>query len=245
MARTFVIGDIHGERAALDRLLDRLPLGADDTLVLLGDYLDRGPDSKPVVDRVRALQAGATPARVVALRGNHEDKWAECWTEPDAVFLLSTTNGCGAMFRSFAGGPPLPPGERLDRAELTRLFDIRSWLPHDLVEWIHSLPLWYEDEHGIYVHAGLEGEGTVWHHPRDSTPKALLWMREPDFYLGYSGKRLVFGHTIVDELPTPAGAPPRREVWMRGDLIGLDTGTGREGFLSAVELPALKVYDSR
>ena len=62
--RTFVVGDIHGDLAALDTLLARLPdLDADDTLVFLGDYLDRGPDSAGVIARVRALEE-ATPAKL-------------------------------------------------------------------------------------------------------------------------------------------------------------------------------------
>ena len=55
--RTFAIGDIHGERAALDQLLTLLPpLTADDTLVFIGDYVDRGADAAGVIDLVRELQ---------------------------------------------------------------------------------------------------------------------------------------------------------------------------------------------
>ena len=114
-----------------------------------------------------------------------------------------------------------------------------------------SLPLWYEDEHAIYVHAGLEGEGREWKHPRDCLPKPLLWMREPDFYTGYAGKRLVFGHTAVRDLPTDhlgrvaSFLDDPWDVWLRGDLIGMDTGCGKGGYLSAVELPSLEIYESR
>jgi len=246
MGRTFAIGDVHGDSAGLDRLLARLPaLTPDDTLVFLGDYVDRGPDGLGVVARVRALAAGGTPARVVTLRGNHEDKWIECWSEPDAVFLLSLQNGCAATFRSFSGGAALQPEERLSREEIARYVEVPSWFPRDLRTWMETLPFWHEDEHAIYVHAGLEGEGTVWKHPRESSTRAMLWMREPDFYSGYQDKRLVFGHTIVDELP---GAPPpeRRAIWRRDPhLIGIDTGAGKDGWLSAIELPALRAYDSR
>ena len=78
-----------------------------------------------------------------------------------------------------------------------------------------------------------------------------MWMREPDFYRGYRGKRLLFGHTLVTELPLDHVGPiaklfdDPKDVWVRGDLIGLDTGCGKGGFLSAVELPRMKVYESR
>lgn len=160
-------------------------------------------------------------------------------------------NGCAAMWASFAGRPTLADGASLTQQEMERFFDVSGWLPADVVEWMKGLPLWYEDEHAIYVHAGLDGEGTVWRHPKDSAPAALLWMREPDFWSGYRGKRLVFGHTPVGGLPLDHLGFLRRvfddpaDVWRRGDLIGVDTGCGKGGFLSAVELPSLDVYESR
>src|SRR5687767_8328105 len=67
--RTLAIGDIHGCPAALDALLAAARPAADDVLVFLGDYVDRGPDSRGVIDRLLALRKAH---RVVALRGNHE-----------------------------------------------------------------------------------------------------------------------------------------------------------------------------
>jgi serine/threonine protein phosphatase 1 len=73
--RTFAIGDIHGDIEHLFLLLSRLPeLGASDTLVFLGDYVDRGPRSAEVVEYVCTMHR-RTKAKVVALRGNHEDSW--------------------------------------------------------------------------------------------------------------------------------------------------------------------------
>ncbi len=251
MARTFVIGDIHGESEALDRLMMRLPeLHHDDTLVFIGDYLDRGPDAKGVVERVRLIQR-YSPAKVVALRGNHEDKWIQCFTEADLGFLLPVGNGCGATYRSYSGGAKLEPGQAVVGEEFVQMLDIKRWLPKDDWEWMRSLELWYEDEHAIYVHAGLQTAGDGgWKHPRDSNPTPLMWAREPGFFKRYKGKRVVFGHTPVCDLPDLAPDEPtqgfaeRREVWVRGDLVGIDTGSGKGGVLTAVELPACRVYDS-
>ena len=92
--RTFVIGDIHGDLRRAQTLLGKLPaLDARTRVVFLGDYLDRGPDPKGVVERVRAFCA-ETPARAVALRGNHEDKWVQSYDKPDLAFLLQWGNGC-------------------------------------------------------------------------------------------------------------------------------------------------------
>src|SRR5262245_39420284 len=151
-SRTFAIGDIHGDRAALTCLLGRLPrLSADDTVVFLGDYVDRGPDSLGVIRDVQEL-VRTSPAQVVTLRGNHEDKWVESFTRPDFGFLVQVVNGGHAFYRSVKGRPPLGPDEGLGGDEMKEYFEVASWLPPDIYEWMQALPLWYEDEHAIYVH---------------------------------------------------------------------------------------------
>lgn len=69
MPRTIAIGDIHGCARALKTLFDLIALKPDDTLVLLGDYVDRGPDSRNVIEQLIAMEQSC---QVVALRGNHE-----------------------------------------------------------------------------------------------------------------------------------------------------------------------------
>src|SRR5688572_12430587 len=103
MGRTFAIGDVHGDRDALDRLLDRIPFVApDDTLVLLGDYLDRGPDSRGVIQRLLRLPE-ETAGKVVLLRGNHEDAYLRSLGDTvDLGFFLARGNGVAECFRSFA-----------------------------------------------------------------------------------------------------------------------------------------------
>ena len=67
--RTLAVGDIHGCAAAFDTLLAMVNPGLDDTLITLGDYVDRGPDSRAVIDRLLSLR---DRVYLVALRGNHE-----------------------------------------------------------------------------------------------------------------------------------------------------------------------------
>jgi serine/threonine protein phosphatase 1 len=227
----------------LERVLGKLPfIAPDDTLVLLGDYLDRGPDSRGVVERLRRLPE-ETAGKVVLLRGNHEDAYLRSLAEDiDVGFFLARSNGVAEAFRSFTDREA-PTGADLTNEEAIAMFDLKRWMPAPVARWLETLMLWYEDEHAIYVHAGLDGEGADWKHPRDGADKPLLWMREPDFYAQYQGKPLVFGHTPTTDLPP--GDPERREVWRRGPLIGLDTGAGRGGHLSAIELPSGTIYDSR
>jgi serine/threonine protein phosphatase 1 len=249
--RTIAIGDIHGDLASLDRLLSRLPeLTSNDTVVFLGDYCDRGPDSRGVIHRIRALQDSA-PFRVVALRGNHEDTWVRAYSTPHHAFLLHKNNGCLATWRSFNGLPPGPLDQTLYDRDLRSLLDVQSWFPRDVIKWMRGLPTWFEDELAIYVHAGLDLEDGAFLHPTHGREKPLLWSRELEFFRRYRGKRVVFGHTRTRDLPDDHLCPKTRAttdpegIWRRGDLIGLDTGAGMGGALTAVSLPDLTVYSSR
>ena len=245
MSRTIAIGDIHGDVDHLERLLAKLPpLAADDAVVFLGDYVDRGPASRQVIDRIESFRQDFA-GRLVTLRGNHEDAWLESYVHPNPGFLLPEGNGCRAMVRSFVGA------DLDDNAILPLLFEPKKWFPEWLFDWMRRLPVWYEDEYAIYVHAGLEGEGRTWLHPRLCKERNLMWMREDDFYTGYSGKRLILGHTRTIDLPLDHLTwfqkifDDEGDVWLRGSLIGLDTGCGKGGFLSAIELPSMTVYESR
>jgi serine/threonine protein phosphatase 1 len=246
--RTFAVGDVHGHLDHLNTLLSRLPaLQPGDTLLFIGDYLDRGPDAAGVVARVRRLSE-TTPARVVALRGSHEDAWLKVRREGWLEFLMPVGNGCLATYRSFTGGPCPEPGTWSTREELEAMMTA-SFFPADVLAWMESLPVYWEDEQAIYVHAGLPREGDRWLHPSElADPRRLLWERSAAFFREYRGKRVVFGHTSTEYLPqevsgyTPGDA---KDVFVGDVLVGLDTGCGRGGFLSAIELPSLRVYESR
>jgi serine/threonine protein phosphatase 1 len=248
MGRTFAIGDIHGDLAALDTLLARLPRAtADDTILFVGDYIDRGPCSAEVVARVRDLSKW-TPARVVALRGNHEDAWVKVVDEGWPEFVMPRRNGCLEALRSFLGKPQ-PAEDEMGSAEDIEAMFAGSFFPKDVVEWMRSLPHFYEDEHAIYVHAGLVRKDGVFPHPSEVEPKrALLWTRDRDFFANYDGKLVVFGHTATEDLPEElSGFTPEdpADLWAGPKAIGLDTGAGKGGFLSAIELPSRLVYESR
>jgi serine/threonine protein phosphatase 1 len=162
----------------------------------------------------------------------------EGWPE----FLLPPPNGCLATIRSYTE----------DRAPTEA--DLQAYLrgaffPSDVVEWMRSLPYWYEDDHAIYVHAGLiEREGRFLH-PSETEPKgALLWTRTEKFFREYRGKRVVIGHTNTELLPPELSSytpDDPTDMWAGECVIALDTGCGSGGFLSAVELPSLNVYESR
>jgi serine/threonine protein phosphatase 1 len=246
--RTFAIGDIHGDLEALDLLFSRLPeLTEMDTVVFLGDYVDRGPNSAGVVAWVQSF-IRTCPAHVVCLRGNHEDAWIQVVEEGWPEFVMPRGNGCFECYCSFRG-LPIPTDEDSPTAEqYEEMFDGR-FLPKDVVDWMRELPFFYEDEHAIYVHAGIKRMGEEFVHPHDVEPKrALLWLRDRDFFENYRGKLVVFGHTTTrtmpQELSTHTPDDPT-DMWAGPGCVGLDTACGKGGFLTALELPAKRVYESR
>jgi serine/threonine protein phosphatase 1 len=245
--RTFAIGDLHGDLEALRTLVGRLPLVAErDTIVFLGDYLDRGRCSKEVVELVRALDRDLR-CKVVCLRGNHEDAWLRVIADGWPSFVLPAGNGCLATLRSYTGRAS-DDGELPSREEAKQLFN-GSFFPADHVEWMKTLPFFYEDEHAIYVHAGLVEESGEFVHPsKTEKPVKLLWTRTERFFREYRGKTVVVGHTVTEclppELSTYTPADPS-DLWAGPGVIAIDTGAGKGGFLTCVELPSRKVYDSR
>jgi len=246
--RTFAIGDVHGELGELFKLLACLPtLGPDDTLVFLGDYVDRGPKSAQVVDFIRGLPRN-TPAKVVVLRGNHEDAWLRVIDQGWDEFVLPPPNGCLAALRSYTGGE-FPRDGELPRLNEQMLLTSGEFFPGDVVDWFRALPYWYEDEYAIYVHAGLPRGPSGFMHPRDvKAPVALLWLRDEDFFRNYRGKLVVFGHTRTEFLPPElSGYTPEdpKDLWAGDNVVGIDTGCGNGGFLTALELPSMRVYESR
>jgi serine/threonine protein phosphatase 1 len=246
--RTFAIGDIHGETKHLYKLMSCLPkLDAQDTVVFLGDYIDRGPASAEVVEFVRTLHQ-KTPAKIVALRGNHEDAWLRVIDRGWDEFVTPPGNGCLAAFRSYAGGPVPREDERPLQSE-AELFTSGEFFPKVVVDWFRALPYWYEDEHAIYVHAGLPRGSEGFVHPgKVEDPIVLLWLRDDYFFRNYRGKLVVFGHTRTEYLPPElSGYTPEdpTDLWAGENVVGIDTGCGNGGFLTALELPAMNVYESR
>ena len=243
--RTFATGDIHGDLDALQRIEARLPsLDSGDTLVFLGDYVNRGPCSAGVIEHLRSLSRRCD-AKIVTLRGNHEDAWLRIIDEGWPEFVLPPAYGCLEAMESYLG-----PLERPLDVELQQALCTGRFFPLDVVEWFRSLPYFYEDEHAIYVHAGLARDPSGrFLHPSMTTPQwPLMWYRDQHFFREYRGKRVVFGHTMTETLPEELSSytpDDPTDLWSGPCTIGLDTGAGKGGFLTTLELPSMKVYESR
>ena len=174
--RTIVIGDVHGCYNELKELITILETEGEynketDKLVFLGDYIDRGSDSRKVIEFIRNLQKSND--KIIALMGNHEDMLidylnnrSDNWTWNGHTDTLDSYKGFDKQFK-------------------------------DDVKWIKSLPLYHEDKYFIYVHAGIDPYKSMKKQNRDT----LLWVREPFIYNGKKyDKQVIFGHTPTAHL---------------------------------------------
>ena len=178
--KTYVFGDIHGCYSALTKLLDLIsPDPAHDTLIFLGDYIDRGPDSKKVVSEVIHLQE--TFPRVITLMGNHEQMFLASLTGRENEFFLKM--GGDATLASYGIKPPYNR-------------HIAAEIPAGHIHFFQNLLMLWEDENYIYVHAGLE-PGV---HLSQQSARWCCWARGNFISTKYDfGKRVIFGHTPFDK----------------------------------------------
>jgi serine/threonine protein phosphatase 1 len=233
--KTFVIGDIHGRRAQLYSLLEMLPRDESaDKLVFLGDLIDRGRDIPGCVEHVLNL-CSENPELVICLRGNHEQMLLDFLDKANLIWM-ETSTGSDQTFAQYTGAPLRLRSE----ADFDAARDlIKEKIPAAQIEFFRQLPLYHEDDFALYVHAGLE-DGK---HPRESSPHALLWTRDMDFYKSYHGKPCVFGHTPTPFLPL-RGRLGRHGIYLFHSAIGIDTGYNLHSPLSCLSLPDFTLYQS-
>jgi serine/threonine protein phosphatase 1 len=168
--RLFIIGDIHGCLGALKNLIEKIKWHPDrDGLIFLGDYVDRGRDSKGVIDLLIELSSESPHVRF--LMGNHEDLFLEYLHGGDIEIYLF--NGGGATLRSYGNHD-------------------RIAVPHEHVSFLKSLELYIELDNYWIVHAGLRPGVEI----QEQSLQDLLWIREPFIMSDYDfGKTVIFGHT--------------------------------------------------
>ena len=223
----FAIGDVHGEAQKLRDLhlaiLDRIAFeGRAAKIVHLGDYVDRGPDSRGVIEQVMALEArfDRDPAvEVISLMGNHEQMMLDAYDAPDPAEAGTWwTQGGSQTAASYAGGPGLGNA------------GWRATIPSGHIKWLRKLPgLFRDEERGlVFVHAGIDPS----RFPEEDA-NIYLWTRSDRFFQQWqwperdelNGLMVVHGHT-------PKSFDP--EIYPH--RINVDTGAVFGGPLTAVML---------
>lgn len=222
--RVYAVGDVHGRFDLLEKMLEMViddgeKLGGDDNiLVFLGDYIDRGPDSRRVIEKLSMPPPAGF--HVVCLKGNHEEMLLN-FLDGGGGAAAWLGNGGRETLNSYGLDPGgIPLFASADEIEKTRC-GLRACMPGSHIEFLASLDLFYEQGGYFFVHAGVNPAAAI----DEQDEEDLIWIRRKflksrkDF-----GKIIVHGHSVTSR-PTFAA-----------NRIGMDTGAWRTGVLSCLVL---------
>ena len=218
-ARAYAVGDIHGRLDLLDRLIEKIEAdiaarpAARNFIIFLGDYIDRGPASAGVIERLRTWQPAN--ARLIFLGGNHEEVMLRVLRGDESVFQSWLKFGGLECIESYGLEP-----ESLRRLPAAAAIDlVRAKVPAEHRAFLENLADTFTFGDYVFVHAGIRpGLGL---HEQDR--QDLLWIREPFLSdIKEHGFTVVHGHTIV------------RGVEERPNRIAIDTGAYHSGVLTAL-----------
>jgi Calcineurin-like phosphoesterase len=205
MSVTYAIPDVHGRRDLLDSALDRIANHAGPapgTVVLLGDYVDRGPHSRQVIERLMRFRS--EKFRLVPLKGNHEGMmWQACNKQVELNWWIE--NGGDTTLASYR--------------ELSGAVDISTNIvPRSHLQWISDLKLMHVDRHRVYVHAAVDPEIPL----KQQSERTLLWKRYPDGYgKGHGRRHVVHGHHATAQGPIVMSGKTNLDslAWKTGRLV--------------------------
>lgn len=250
MNRLIAIGDIHGHLDKLEALLGQIVPTADDQLVFLGDYIDRGPQSKGVIDRLVSLQRELP--KTIFLRGNHEQLFldflhATNFPELPAGYqplsALSSAPECRGRSPSEDVGCFMQNGGRatLDSGYATYSREERAlvWqFPGEHLGFLLATGLWWEWGDYLFVHANIN--------PYDGNPVSthdiwyLLWSRD------FPSRQEIPGETLLDRYTVVCGHTPVRtgQPQLFNKHYFLDTGASLGGPLTAADLLTRKIWQA-
>jgi serine/threonine protein phosphatase 1 len=176
--RVFIVGDIHGCLDPLKRMMDKIKWRPEeDGLIFLGDYIDRGVDSKGVVDYI--IEISNSSPHVQCLMGNHENILLDFLSSGDPRLLL--LNGGMTTLESY---------QVEERGETEAL------IPPEHVAFFENLFLYIELDDYYVVHAGFRPGVEI----EKQSSEDLIWIREPFIFSDHNfGKKVIFGHTPLAE----------------------------------------------
>ncbi len=211
--RRYAIGDIHG---CLDEMKVALQWCFDDAktdnvaaeVILLGDLVDKGPESKEVVNFLLDFENTDT-FKLTTLKGNHDLMLANVWHDPNYYLVNTWWQHGGQQTLMSYGWHPL-----MDR----RPNRLEDYIPKSHIDFLSDLPVMYETDDLIFVHAGLRPGVAV----ADQTEHDLLWIRGQFLAAKFDfGKPVIHGH-----------APDKKNPMASNYRVGLDTGCFGSGKLA-------------
>jgi serine/threonine protein phosphatase 1 len=194
--RLLTIGDIHGCASALDAILKVSAPEADETVVILGDVIDRGPDTPGVIERLLDLERRC---RLVLIQGNHEEQFFRSFNEPSAFDAWMLHGGAETLAQY---------GGRMDR------------IPEEHVEFLQRSVDWFEQGTALFAHAGLAAnvplvdQSSAWLRWIKHTPDRPVWQPEKTVYVGHTPQK--------SGLPLATPGWCAIDTWAYGALRGAD-----------------------
>jgi serine/threonine protein phosphatase 1 len=230
--RIIAVGDIHGYPAPAGEIIAKIDPKSADLVIFIGDYIDRGPDARQVVDEL--IQLKNRHGHTMFLKGNHEDMMLGAMGQDALVRDVNTWlyNGGHTTLASYGLGREEIRHLQTSREPDARFRMIREFVPDAHIDFYLGLQLFIESDAFFFCHAGVSPYGTV-AEGRENL-QDLLWIREhlyaPD---PPWEKTVVCGHT------------PLREVLMTDRLICIDTGLYYYGELSATDVLTRELYSVR
>jgi serine/threonine protein phosphatase 1 len=219
--RVYAVGDVHG---CLEQLRTLKALIAADnarrasatvTLIYVGDYIDRGPDSRGVLDDVRAPMLGI--GTIVQLKGNHELMMQQFLRDPVRARDWLSNGGLETLSSFGIDGAMAERGLDLEATSVA----LAAALGPDRAYWLHNLALSVQIGDYFFCHAGVRPGIAL----ADQREVDLLWMREP-----FLNSKKDFGAVVVH------GHTPGTEPEVRANRINLDTACFATGRLTAAVL---------
>jgi serine/threonine protein phosphatase 1 len=211
--RIYAIGDIHGALPEIEVLLSHLSsttaLSKDDTIIFIGDYIDRGPDSKGVIDLLIKFKQESS-ANIHFLRGNHEEMLLDYLGLGGAGEEVYIQNGGSETFLSYG-----LPAEPTKEAAL-------EIIPAEHIKFYQNLERYIITDKFVFAHAGLNPLRDL----RFQTDDDIFWIRDEFIQnLHYFKKTIVFGHTPFEDV-----------MFHLPYKIGIDTGLIYGNALTAIEI---------
>jgi len=227
--RIVAVGDLHGCYSPLVGLMDKISVTDDDLIIFIGDYIDRGPESKRVVDELIGMRQ--SPVDIRCLKGNHEDMLLGSAGYRAVVSDLDTWlyNGGTSTLESYGANPADIQKILYIRDREEQAFEVRNIIPQSHLDFFQNLDLYIETENYFFCHAGVNSTTPIEEGKRNLSD--LLWMRS---HLNASSfvwkKTVVCGHTpLVKPLVTQK-------------LICIDTGLYYYGTLTAIDVLSKRVF---
>lgn len=226
--KIFIVGDVHGQITMVEKLLKHWK-PEEEQLLFVGDLADRGENSKATLELARDL---VEKQNAIVIKGNHDEMLEMFLENPSEHVMLYYMNGGGSTVNSLLGREANQQEFEKNAQEIKEQY---PWL----LPFLKSLPLHYEWEDYLFVHAGVNLRKDNW---RDSSNHDFVWIRE-GFYdqPNHTDKTIIFGHTVTATLNKGVN---NFDIWESGDgLIGLDGGAVYGGKMHALVLTKDKIED--